>query len=589
MPRSVQPSRKGYRVQVDGFVAISLISIGLLVWSSVEAAEFEVGEVSGSFDTTVTAGLSFRVADRDPRLIGIANGGTRRSVNGDNGNLNYDRGPTSAVGRVTHELAVDYQNYGAFVRATYFYDIENKLDDRERTPLSSDAERQVGADFDLLDAYVFGDFDVADRPLDVRFGNQVLSWGESTFIPNGINTINPVDVGALRLPGSEVRDALQPVPMISASAALTDNLSVEGFYQFLWRETEVDAPGTYFSTNDFVGDGGDELFLGFGAARDTAPFVPGTRVRRSETRDAGDLGDFGLALRYFAPELNDTEFGLYYINYNSRLPLISARTGSAASLAGGLPGYVNSASYFIEYPENINLFGASFNTQLPTGTSLQGEYSFRKDQPFQVDDVELLFAALSPVNAALGINQLGPQSFSSEISGFRELDMSQAQVTAIHSFGPSFGADQLVVIGEVGATYVHGMPSKSELRFDGPGTDTSGNPAFTAGGAQPVTTTDGFADPFSWGYRLVGRLTYNNAIGAVNLSPLVAFQHDVNGTTPLPIGNFVEDRKAVTIGVEATYLNSWSANLQYTNFFGAGGNNLINDRDFVAVSVKYSF
>lgn len=167
--------------------------------------------------------------------------------------------------------------------------------------------------------------------------------------------------------------------------------------------------------------------------------------------------------------------------------------------------------------------------------------------------------------------------------------MSQAQVTAIHSFGPSLGADQLVVIGEVGATYVHGMPSKSELRFDGPGTDTSGNPAFTAGGAQPETTTDGFADPFSWGYRLVGRLTYNNAIGAVNLSPLVAFQHDVNGTTPLPIGNFVEDRKAVTIGVEATYLNSWSANLQYTNFFGAGGNNLINDRDFVAVSVKYSF
>jgi len=43
---------------------------------------------------------------------------------------------------------------------------------------------------------------------DVRLGRQVISWGESTFIPNGINVINPIDVARLRTPGSELREAL---------------------------------------------------------------------------------------------------------------------------------------------------------------------------------------------------------------------------------------------------------------------------------------------------------------------------------------------------------------------------------------------
>ena len=65
--------------------------------------------------------------------------------------------------------------------------------------------------------------------------------------------------------------------------------------------------------------------------------------------------------------------------------------------------------------------------------------------------------------------------------------------------------------------------------------------------------------------------------------------HDVNGTTPGPGGNFVEDRKSLTLGVEANYLNQWSADLSYTRFYGAGIFNLVSDRDFVAVSAKYAF
>jgi len=41
--------------------------------------------------------------------------------------------------------------------------------------------------------------------------------------------------------------------------------------------------------------------------------------------------------------------------------------------------------------------------------------------------------------------------------------------------------------------------------------------------------------------------------------------------------------------VEANYLNRWSADLSYTNYFGAGQFNELSDRDFVAFVVKYSF
>ncbi|PLX89187.1 MAG: DUF1302 domain-containing protein, partial [Desulfuromonas sp.] len=152
--------------------------------------------------------------------------------------------------------------------------------------------------------------------------------------------------------------------------------------------------------------------------------------------------------------------------------------------------------------------------------------------------------------------------------------------------------------GEVGVTYVHDMPDKDELRLNGPGTPISGNETVTSeylaatgtelhyGELEPASA---FADDTSWGYRLVTKLDYNNAIGAITLSPRVAWQHDVDGTSPGPGGNFVEGRKAVTLGVGASYLNNWAADLSYTDFFGAGRYNLINDRDIVALNVKYYF
>lgn len=428
--------------------------------------------------------------------------------------------------------------------------------------------------------------------------------------------------------------------MVSFSISPTDNLSFDTYYQYDWERTVIEPVGSYFSTNDFVGDGGRKVMLGFGSASDRGTNVLaavgaggfaalngamagfGLRsfdafdtdflgVTRIEDNQPGNGGEFGFALKYYSEELNDTEFGLYFINHHSRTPIISARTGSAAgaaaaaALVGGFgtsiatAAYATTANYFIEYPDDIQRMGLSFNTQVK-GIAFQGEYTLIHDAPLQIDDVELLFAALCPINATLGtlpgINQIdaGCANTGTDqiINGFIERNVSQFQVTATQVLGPMLKANQGVLVGEVGVTHVHNMPNKADLRLNGAGTFVSGNATQGTVGlhaGKAAEDWDHFADATSWGFRIAGRLTYNNFIGPVNVSPRFAFSQDVSGITPGPGGNFLEGRRAITLGVGADYQNEWQADVSYTGFTGAGRYNLLNDRDFIAFNLKYSF
>jgi hypothetical protein len=628
-----------HRVRLTVFTA----ALCTLLATPGESVDLSSGEFKFNIDTTLSWGARYRLLERDNSIIGLPSGGDAFSVNGDDGNLNFDTGIVSNAVKATIDVDLGYRSFGAFVRGSGFYDFELENGERARTPLSAEASDWVGRRAELLDAYAFWQFKVGSRGGEIRVGRQVLSWGESTFIQGGINVINPVDVAALRVPGAELREALRPVGMVRGSFDLSQDISLEGFYQFEWDETVIDPPGTYFSTNDFAGRGGTHVFLAFAAFPDTGespPYIqppvdrPFMGVPRNPTQRAENGGQYGVALRWLVPGLGETEFGFYFLNYHSRLPTVNALTGTlrgagAAAVAGpraaglvymaaGVPpgvspevdamaagagqaaatdAYASTARYFIAYPEDIKLYGLSFNTQLGTsGIALQGEVSYRQDAPYLVDDVELLFAALSPISAGLAAtNQVVPggAGFEEVIPGFRRKNASQGQLTATKVFGPLLGADQGLLLFEGAVTHVDGLESKDVLRYEGPGTYTSGNPLHAApGGAhagKPEEQPEHFADPTSWGYRLVGRLVYNNAIGAINLIPRFGWQHDVSGVTPGPGGNFIEGRTAFTFGLAAEYLSRWQLDLSWTTFGGADRYNLINDRDFVGVVLKYSF
>lgn len=608
-----------------------------------KAVEFEVGPVKGNFDTTISVGGSIRTQNRDPDLIAIGNGGNAASWNGDDGNLNFNKwDPTSLAVKATHELEVNAGDFGLFGRFYYFYDAVYAENWVQRTGLTESQKDISGRDIEMLDIYADAAFEIAEAPVNVRVGNQVLNWGESTFF-QGINVINPFDVARLRTAGSEIREALLPSPIFDARVGIGDKLSVEGFYQGLWDNTEIDPSGTFFSTSDSFGPGGDTAVLRFGRrqgtpggplvgalANDNPPTITGPiaaanataalganlGIPRAKDEEASDLGQFGFALRYFEPALNNSEFGLYYIKHHSRLPLISGRTGNTTTtavadecpvsgpgaVAGALRGiarYTCKAEVFREFPEDIHLVGGSFSTELFT-VAVQGEANIRFGQPLQIDDTEVVFGILSAlVPAATAFDtegQLGAFAPNSYVQGYRRKDVMQAQTTLTKVFGPALGTDQSVFVVEFAGVKVEDMESTDVLRYEGPGTTSTGNadcvfpfPLAAVCGNAPRVQTTGFAESFSWGYRAVGRATYNNALGPVSLIPSIAFGHDVKGTTPVPLGTFVEGRKSATIGLGFAYQNDWRAEIAYTNFFGGGPFNVINDRDFLAVSASYSF
>lgn len=412
------------------------------------ALEYNVGSVKITFDTTISLGGSMRISDRDNRFLPEGNGGTfdprsagavlsnpaaagfglqapvnlagqalpavvtvtnnennfDGSINTDDGRLNFDSGDwIGASAKVNHDFMLEYENFTVFSRFYYFYDNILSDDGLGRSGLSDRAMERIGSSVQLLDLYVSGNFNLGDLPLNVRVGKQVVSWGEGTFMLNGINVVNPIDVSAFRRPGAEIKEGLLPVPLAYMSLGLPANLSFEAFYQFKYEPYKLDPAGSPFSSADIVfgwntngrgnlngtsytsgslfsgtrrnclGDSdpaanqysngsGDNASGGLntggvsgGAALGLVPMptcVAGSQldfmtpnalgntessknargdldiVTRGEDFNPSNDGQFGLALRWYAEELGATEFSVYYVNYASRLPILSFSAGA---------------------------------------------------------------------------------------------------------------------------------------------------------------------------------------------------------------------------------------------------------------------
>ncbi len=586
--------------------------VASLMAAPVLAVEFSLGDVEGSFNSQLSIGASWRAEGRDSSLISLGNGGSlteasMASTNGvnDDGNLNFDDGDVfSKVFKGVHDLELRYQNVGVFLRGKYWYDFELKDEDRPwgnvvngyaaDEPLDDDGFNDYAkfSGAELLDAFIYGDFELGDMYLDARAGRQVVSWGESTFIRGGINAINPIDVAAFRRPGAEIKEGLLPVNMLFGNLAITDNFSTEAFYQLRFEPTAIDGCGTYFSTVDYVAEGCNTLTLGSAAATvsppagfdDATAVTSGFSVSRAAdgNREARDSGQFGLAFRYIAEELNDTEFGVFYLNYHSRTPMVSgikataANTVAPATIAPFIPGNTlgGNPQYFTEYPEDISLVGLSFSTNVGE-IALSGELSHHRDLPVQINGADLVGAILGASTAASA--HVAAVGTGGEVQGYQTFNVSQAQLTAVRFLDQVMGASRVALVGELGYTHMHDFDEADAggLRFGRPSEfGTSGD--------------DGFVTENSWGYRARAIFTYSDVFSGINLKPSVSWAHDVEGYSPANSSGFVEGRKAVSLALNGDYLNRYTAGISWTRFFG-GDFNISKDRDFIAASLGISF
>lgn len=622
----------------------------LLVAAQAQAVEFSFAdnEITGSLDTTISYGQLWRVQGQDK---------TNDDINTNDGNRNFDTGLVSEVFKITSDLEASYRNYGVFIRGTAFYDtqIMDKRNDyydanspaqpsqsfpRDNS-FTRETRHKAGRDAQILDAYVYGNWDVGNMPVSGRLGKQVFNWGEGLFYRGGVNTTNPVDAAKFRLPGSEVKEVLVPVEALSFNVGLTDNLSMEAFYQWNWKETAIDPVGTYFSETDLFADGGNTAYstqtalipaadlysglsaLGVGGLQGGRTVDANGNIKAASVGpdiNAKNDGQFGVAFRYIAEELNSTEFGFYFVNYHAKEPTIYADLGAyeglnlgaiaqGACAVSGLPvdctdprvlanfaqaaggvatiDVANQVNARREYAEDIRMYGLSFNTTVGNA-SVFGELAYRPNLPIGIAATNDLLGdllTLAPQLAGGGRVNIGGQQvqLGDQIHNYTRVEAFNTSLGTIYNFGPSLGFDSLFGIAELASEHLRGDSLQYESRNGTRYYSGRGNGSYIFG-----YDRDDQVNKNAYGYTLMMSGTWNDVYAGVNLSPFAVFKHDFEGNSH-QTGNFIEGRKAYTVGMRASYLNSLEAEIQYTEFYGAGQNNVARDRDNIGLNVKYSF
>ncbi len=387
-----------------------------------------------------------------------------------------------------------------------------KLSDQDWDPLNR---------FDgtyLLDAYVYTGFDVGNMPAQVRVGRQAVNWGESVFY-QGVNQLAPLDTTALRRAGTEIKEALLPVWALSGNMGLGNGMSVDAYYQLKWERSAIDYCGTYWAPSEGrIGTGHTNCDMVTAVTGSNAAYYNGTSAfsnplfgpYKVTTYAHGsdivplpkDSGQWALAF-HFPIAAIDAEVGLFAENIHARIPVVSARNATTASIANGTAAasYVmannanfggpaaaapsaigialgNAGAGFTsgwEYPEDIKIYGASlaFNAW---DISFGIEASYQKDVPVQVNGNDLLYGlfayaagkALMATNPAFGLTGVGALTFNGGgplqarmqaagdggyVRGYDLFDKKQLQINGVGTLPAMLGATNGLVIGEMMAQW----------------------------------------------------------------------------------------------------------------------------------------
>ena len=660
--------------------------------------------VPGQQDLCVPDDCQSQRGDPAPNQRLVDARGSFSGVNEDNGNLNYDRGDlTAAIFQLRPRLELLWDNWQFQASGLLFHDLVNSGFDEthadtrfqpRHSPRNGTAETLLASGHRLGNLFVAGTFEIGGQELLIKVGNQVLNWGEANLVQfNALAEISPLDAPVLAMPGSEPSQLQLAVPLAVATLTLTDELALEALYQLQWRGAKLPATGSLLSFSDVAG-GGEYAILGFGnfnedPDRQFTPAAPASLVSQSTRTvyvpppnfgEPRDEGQYGLRLNYLADWLNNgTELAFHYLRYHSRYPMLSGIAADASCTrdapSGGIAGAfvaclgfnapfnpvgreplpVDTAGLFLDYPEDIDLYGISFNTNVGDW-ALSGEYAFRPNQPLQVLQSDVLFATLGPAFPAqdipIGVSTLTDPSLlaglpgallqplqnlqaalqaqlpvgaiftlpgehnavpdflspyrgvtieaGDYIPGFERQQVSQMTMTGIRTFSDNpLGASQIFFVLEGAVLMVHDLPRRSALYFEGAGDRTHPSPGADGTGAvdgafdtrriNPTQMTRGFGDDLAYGYRSLVRLTYNDLPGGISVNPTLLWLHDLHGTSPAPIQNFIDGRKVLISNVTVEFPSDWVLGVSYQVFSGGGTRHRLRDRDIVSAFLAYVF
>lgn len=597
--------------------------------------------VDGKLSGTVTFGTMIRTESADPSVYALppssvvpsaAPGGLVGQTGGADLNFRKNR-PVSTVLKALVDFDLHNRNVGVFARGSAWEDFTlghasaaygNFPNSYQPNTALSDHEFSREARFngvDLLDAYVYANADLASGSrLDVRVGRQVLNWGTSQFLTGGINSaLNPQNYAAQVRPGALPQEGKVPVGMVDLHLTIDKHWSAEGFVPWEARQNVLPGCGTFFDIASVVARG----CMLSGAIAAPIPGTPlstlsslteqsilasGYYVHRSDDVTPRGSGQGGVAL-HFKSEALATDFGLVATNTHSAAPVfrVTIEDVNGATLPAGLAGGLarladpNGLRYAAMYPQNIHMFGGSFNTKLAPTANVFGEIAYRPNQPLAMNANDLLNASL--LRTPTSLIQLHSNILAIPAGGsfdaYDRFKVTTASVGANKVIPAALGAARLVLSAEVGISHIAGLPDPQVMRYGRPlaygtapylvnGTLTpcSESAPGLNGVVGKTCTTDGFTTENAWGLRMRAAATYANALFGAALTPSLLIARDISGYSF--DGTYSAGRSIVRLGLRADWGKTVYTDLQYTNFSG-GNYNLLTDRNNVMIAAGLSF
>lgn len=319
---------------------------------------------------------------------------------------------------------------------------------------SGEIENRLAVRGEFREYFVTRTFMLGDYEIFATLGNQRLRWGEANLtLLNTLDVINPQDAVLARQPGLALNELNLPTGLLSFGSDILEGLSLDAWLQYDWQPVRPEPAGSFFSNLTDAAGGGSYAVIALGQYPedpDALWFSNGVTglisnshrtvyIPEEKTHAPDDFGQYGIRAKWYLPDFNNgTELGLYFANYHSRLPYASVTAaresclrdsatfseaandcdgfnaatnrGDVAALAPERcdPRGCNMAAYmareplpidtmgvFLDFPENIQMYGISFNTTAG-GWSFAGEYAYRPNLPAQLLLSDVVFAALQP-------------------------------------------------------------------------------------------------------------------------------------------------------------------------------------------------
>lgn len=548
--------RKGDRRFKQRVVAGSMAAVlGMLGTKTALAFEIDAEnpELKVRWDNTLKYSAAARLRNPSDTLTSIT---TAPGANLDDGDRNFNRGVISNRVDLLSEFDISYRDFGARVSGAAWYDSVYHQTNDNNSPNSANAasvpfnqftratKNLMGQDAEILDAFIYGKGDVGDLPASFRIGRHALLYGESLFFgANGIaGAQSPVDViKAIGVPNSQFKEIIRPVNQVSGQIGINPNSTLGAYYKFQWERNLLPPVGSYFSYGDILDKGGERLI----AATPNGPF---TVLRRDADTEAKNSGQFGAQLKY-RPDGDGGEWGFYAVRFHSPNPIVYQ--------------HFNSGQYNLVYPEGIKAYGLSFSTTVG-GLQVSSEGSVRDNMPFQAPGGAVKFFA--PTNADNSGNPAYAVGRSAHV-----------QVSWIYNMPRTPLWESAFFLGEIAWNRRLSI-SKNPSQLN------------------PTSTRDASA---IW---LSLQPKYFQVLSGLDLTVPITLTYGINGKSSVVdfSPSAPQHGGSVTIGLVGNYRNTWTSTLNYTHFYGPGGQlldqkfnnaylNVWKDRDFVSLSVQRTF